>query len=301
MKIPSLPAARTAALILAAAACFTAHAALAQTLPEFAFTDERVRFDLTSLNEGDPLTTISGWTSVANGNRVVGVAPRTHTGQPSAYVPGPVVAGIGIDATTKSTLNSPTVSPSTPFTAEDTIYFSAVINLYGSASSGVRVMVGDYGGAGNSFRNLVGFGAAPDGAVGRLQLYHGGSVIDIPSSGEGAVTLLANNWYELTLVVQQNEADMANSTGYLYYRNLSTNGALTLVDTPVSNGFTINLSETDLPDFSVFRLTEFRYGAQVASLSAGVGVISIPEPSSAMMTGAAIAVFGFFYFVKRQR
>lgn len=248
---------------------------------------------------GQQLNTVPGWSTGTNANRITGVAPRTISG--SSYTPGAVVAGIDIDATTKSTINSPTVSPSTPFAKGDTIYLSAVINLYSSSSSGIRIMAGDYGGPGNAYRNLLGFGAAPDGTIGRLQLSYGGNVIDIPSSGEGAVALAANNWYELTLVIQQNEADLANSLGYLFYRNLSTNSALTLVDTPVSNGFTIDLSEWALSDFSTFRLTEFRYGAQIASLSAGVGTIAIPEPSTALMTGVAFATFGSAYLARQRR
>lgn len=296
---------KSLALGLLASSLLVARPALAQTLlPDFSFGEERVRVDFTSLAEGQKLSSVSGWTKKSNGDLPVGVIPRKHSGAPGAYTPGAIVLGTSDTNGTKTALESPAITPTTPFAAGDTVYFSAVVNILGSASSGVRIMIGDYGGANNTFRALTGFGLAPDDTIGRLQVYNGSSIQNVPHAKDDpeAVTLLSGNWYELTLVVQQNQADPANSLGYLFYRNLSTNEGLTLVDTTASNGFTIDLTGRNIADFTAFQLTEFRYGAQIASITAGVGTLTnIPEASAMTMAGMTLTAFGFAFVLNQRR
>ena len=228
----------------------------------------KIGVDFTALGSGDPITDLTGWSGSAT---IVGAAPRDSAHNPHATV-------LTTEQTSNVTATSPGQTLSPALTTSDTVYFSAWINWSGSTSSNVRITLKD---ADNYSLGAFGLASKQFGMA--------------DANGNwlySTETLSANKWYELAMVVDLDEANLALSRGYLFVRDVAAGSDFHLLsgfEDGVVMGYGSSLNATA---FSKWDL-QLRNLVQIDNLSVGTAV---PEPGSlSLVMGVGLVFAGLKY------
>lgn len=252
--------------------------------------DPMVTTDFEDMTEGQAISTLT--------------PPWTGSGAPSIVAAVPAGTGnssdmaIQVPGVTVRTAVSPQQSLPSAFTGAttgDTLYFSAWI----LSNGGYGTLAFNVGDSTSLLANntLGGFGLTSS-ATPRYFTYF----IDADKDGEpelatSSVSIQANTWYEMALVVTLDATDFTNSLGYIYYRAA---GDAEFTALPEFNGVQMSWwsSSFNATDFGYYRISGARYDVQFDNLSAGMVV---PEPSTSILLGAAILSLGLRRRYKRNK
>ncbi len=235
----------------------------------------RILLDFEGMTADQTLSS-TGWTSTGAAN-ISAKAPRTGSGGATGNV---ALQAADSGSASDWVALSPGQTATPAFSLSDTIYFSAYMNRISSLASGSRVLIRRSSDPSTQF--LGGFGIVNSGSNYFTAYYDG-------AWHSTTVSAAANKWYEVALVIQMNAADVSQSLGYLYVRNVTDGGGYELLTSEA--GFNMGYSESfNATQFDTFRLANFRNSAQVDNLAAGV--IAIPEPSGAALIGGSLLLAG---------
>ena len=227
----------------------------------------------------------------------------TTTNVADTFVANPVSTGYGgqgqvieTQSADRRSVNSPSLGLSAGWNDSEYVFLSGWFLRTTTTNSGARLYIRS-----SDATVISGFGITDGistpyagGTVDRGHFMIAGSGVNFYSD-EAAI---ANHWYEMRLVIKQDETDASLALGYLFVRDATAGDtSFRLIEDIAGvnlNYETVNLSLTDH-----WRVEALRAGGQIGSLAIGTGTM-IPEPSTVTLTLGA-ALFAGVRFLRKGR
>jgi len=228
------------------------------------------------LTPGSPITSID-WTNT-QGN-VVGAASSDPEYPGSIYITNSVSTQNQVTSTSLPLSDLPSSS----------VYYVSGYFYRNGANSGGRVLLR----LDQSANYVGGFGIDSNG---NFVLYSDSlHVSALPPVN-------TKQWYEIAFVVALNEADITQSKGYLFYRNVTAGETeFTLVDD--LSGILLGYTEShNFSDFARWRIEGIRNSARIGEMKVGTGTLQvIPEAGTTVLILSVLTVGGVHVARRKRR